>query len=233
MSGTSGVLPLLFDSALKSVVILGLAAAGALWLRRGSAASRHLAWHLGLIGVLLLPVVTVMMKPVKKFEVIPSFGFAGQAAAPVGGDVDAWKASSVEPSNNEQHEPAGAAESTATAPAVGGLESSLGGPPNRTASDAPKLWQRGLPWLIVIWGAGLAVVLGRFALGLALARWYTRRAKPLDAIEWASLNEAMSFAVGLGHPVKLLKSERASTPMTFGVLNPIVLLPKDANDWPE
>ena len=62
------MLPLILDSALKGTVLLGLAALAAVWLRRGSAASRHMAWQLGLMGVLVLPVVSTLTPDL---EVLP------------------------------------------------------------------------------------------------------------------------------------------------------------------
>src|SRR5687767_10147670 len=71
MRVTPEFLSLIFVSALKGTVILGLAALAAVWLRRGSAASRHLAWQLGLIGVLALPVAIALYPSQKQLQVLP------------------------------------------------------------------------------------------------------------------------------------------------------------------
>jgi HEAT repeat protein/beta-lactamase regulating signal transducer with metallopeptidase domain len=220
------MMSLVVGSAVKSTVILGLAATGAIWLRRGSAASRHLAWQLGLVGVLVLPVV-MRLSPLQ-YEIPLPFTFA-RPAAPADNvePADPQAGANVSFDVNQRAAEHKASDATAnTVPNVAG--SSVESPSN--ASAPARNWLR---WLVTIWVVGVVAVLGRFALGLLLARWYTRRAKPLDAVEWASLNETMSFAVGLGHPVRLLKSARAATPMTYGVLNPVVLLPRDADEWPE
>ncbi|MGH7469926.1 MAG: HEAT repeat domain-containing protein [Longimicrobiales bacterium] len=232
MPPASEFLNVMLDSVLKSTVILALAAGGALWLRRGSAASRHLAWQLGLIGILGLPVVSSF---VPKFDVLPALPFAlstrQSGTTPTPNHRDATSKLTSAPSASAEASgsitPPAATTSSAASPASPTSESV------RTPAASPGLGRRVLPWLVIVWGAGTAIVLGRFGIGLLVATWYTRRARPLDAVAWASLNETMSFAVGLGHPVRLLKSERAATPMTFGVLNPIVLLPKDADEWPE
>src|SRR5262245_24922115 len=219
------LLPMLAGSALKGTIILGLAALAALWLRRGSAASRHMAWQMGLLGLLALPVVTF----VRPFEVhipaLPSFTINSPAQRAPRVEAPAPVQNSAPPVSTEKS--SSKASSDGSSPAA--FE-----PVNEPVS-APRvsLFARVLPWLGVIWFAGVLAVLARFTLGLLVARWYTRKARPLDAIEWASMNETMSFAVGLGHPVRLLKSQRAATPMTFGVINPVVLLPGDADEWPE
>jgi TonB family protein len=49
---------------------------------------------------------------------------------------------------------------------------------------------------------------------------------------WTRLSAEVSRALGLQRPVRLLRSHRATMPVTWGVLQPRVLLPKEAEDWP-
>ena len=49
--------PLFLSLALKSTLILAVAALAAFALRRASAATRHLVWVAALAGLLLLPVI--------------------------------------------------------------------------------------------------------------------------------------------------------------------------------
>ena len=53
--------PVLVSVTLKSLVLLALAGVAALVLRRASAAARHLVWRLALIGLLLLPVLSLTL----------------------------------------------------------------------------------------------------------------------------------------------------------------------------
>ena len=215
------VLPLLGEAALKGTVVFGLASLASIWLRRGSAAARHLVWHVAVIAVLVLPLASAL---VPAWRVVPTFRTA----------VTPPPTSSL---SDQQGYSAGIDESDdggATAP-VSTAQSQF-----RTSHTesvlSPIARIRALPpmtMLLIVWSIGAALVLARFALGTLVVHWYTWRSTPVNADAWASLNETMSFAVGLGHPVKLLRSERATTPMTFGVLNPVVLLPADADEWPE
>lgn len=209
-------LPFLLSAALKSTVVLGLAALAALWLRRGSAAARHMAWQLGLVAAVALPLVSLVTP---RLEVLPTF------AAPAADEKRETRNEVVAPETSRE-EPVAAPASDASGPET------VSSPAKSQIPDPRSLLRGAVKYGLAIWLAGALAVLARFALGMAIAHWYTRRSRPLDAVEWASLNETMSFAVGLGHPVKLLKSERAATPMTFGVLNPVVLLPADADEWP-
>ncbi|MCI0356179.1 MAG: hypothetical protein L0099_14240, partial [Acidobacteria bacterium] len=141
------VFPLLIDSALKSVVILGLAAAGAVWLRRGSAASRHLAWQLGLIGVLILPLVN-WLSPLK-YDVLPRFGFV-QKASPVmsaGSQLlDAATASSGA-AGPEATQAAAEPPTNATAELRRGL-------PSAAVETGTRGWLR---WFTAVWVAGVVL----------------------------------------------------------------------------
>lgn len=69
---------------------------------------------------------------------------------------------------------------------------------------------RKLPWLLMIWAAGASLVLARLIFGLLGAARITRSATALDGI---------------------LYSDRAATPMTWGFLRPVVILPAYAKDW--
>jgi TonB family protein len=69
---------------------------------------------------------------------------------------------------------------------------------------------RKLPWLLMIWATGASLVLGRLILGVVGVARITRSARLSGGI---------------------LYSDRASTPMTWGFLRPVVILPAYAKDW--
>jgi TonB family protein len=69
---------------------------------------------------------------------------------------------------------------------------------------------RKLPWLLMLWAAGASIVLLRLAAGIAFATRLTRSAKNIDGV---------------------LYSNRAATPLTWGFLRPVVILPAYAIDW--
>ncbi len=52
---------LVVASSVKSAVVLAAGAAAALAMRRGSAASRHLAWSIAVVGALGIPVLSAML----------------------------------------------------------------------------------------------------------------------------------------------------------------------------
>src|SRR5688572_33155524 len=54
-------LPAMLDSAVKGTALLALIALLVLFMRKTSAATRHLAWLLGILGLLLLPLLSATL----------------------------------------------------------------------------------------------------------------------------------------------------------------------------
>ena len=69
---------------------------------------------------------------------------------------------------------------------------------------------RKLPWLLMIWAAGASFVLARLILGIVAAARITRSATLHNGV---------------------LYSDRAATPLTWGFLRPVVILPSYAAEW--
>jgi TonB family protein len=74
----------------------------------------------------------------------------------------------------------------------------------------PRVAAPKLPWLLLIWAAGASIFLARLMLGLLAAAHITRSARGVDGI---------------------LYSDRATTPITWGFLRPVVILPAYTSAW--
>ena len=72
----------LLDVAVKSVVILGVAAAVSLGLRGASAAVRHHVWAVALGGLLVLPLLSIVL-PQWQVSFLPTLDRAGLRLEPV------------------------------------------------------------------------------------------------------------------------------------------------------
>ncbi len=76
-----------------------------------------------------------------------------------------------------------------------------------------------------IWLAGAGMTAFWFLAGMLRTSWMVRRATPApDAAELAG-------SLGIGRRVRVLYSEAASMPMTWGLFRPVVVLPKGAAEW--
>lgn len=79
---------------------------------------------------------------------------------------------------------------------------------------APWNWPRNWPALIVlVWATGTTLLLARLGIGLVRLAELTHRARP-------------------AHTDGVLVTDGVTTPMTWGALRPVILLPAYVADWP-
>src|SRR5690606_13616466 len=90
-----------------------------------------------------------------------------------------------------------------------------------------------VPLLFGLWAFGAAIVLLRLLIG----RWGTRRlgrdGERVSDPEWQQSLKDAAWMLDVDRPVVLLRSARASMPMTWGTLRPTILIPAEADEWPE
>ena len=91
-------------------------------------------------------------------------------------------------------------------------------------SAAPSPWPPA--WPLLIWAAGLGLILARaaFAQAVALAlRWAGRR---VNSTELTARAEGLARLFGIRRRVVLLESRRMVAPFTFGLWTPVIVLPR-------
>lgn len=198
---------------LQTTLVLGAAGLLALSLRRASAALRHLVWSLALVGVLALPFLAEVVP--WHLPALPTFEEA-LPAAPVAG-----------PEEGAPEPAASFAPEARSAPA---------GPVARAAGgEAPAPW-RGVDLrtvLALVWAAGAALVLGRLLVGSATVWWIARRGERVTDPAWIELIERIERRFDLLTRVRLIRSDWTEMPMTWGIVRPVVLLPRGADGWSE
>ena len=173
---------------------------------RQSAAWRHFLWTCALALALLMPIAV---------ELLPSYV---QVTVP-------WEAAEPSASDAPAPVPAGARKADA-APEVRGPS-----PIELAAAARPTLtaW-RGA---IIVWLVGVLVVVLRNAVAhIGLIRW-VRNARPDLSPTWAATLRRVASDAALRRPLRVLESDHTTSPCTFGLLRPVVLLPAAGADWPE
>lgn len=246
-AGFQAAIPVLIDAALKGAVLVALAAAGAYLLRKRSAASRHAVWTAAVIGHLAIPVLVV---------VLPAWRVAGLPALPWASVEDVRPASaSISPRSIAAAADEGAARAvaepgTAETPDVGGISAvgqksmrTLATPSPATASKMeiaavdPAAANRGSATTIAIvaaiWFVGALLVLMRLAIGTWRVNLLAREGARVEDGRWLSLTQRLANSLGVTRPLTLLRGERLAVPVTWGIVYPAVLLPEDADEWPE
>ena len=189
---------------LKASLILLTAFGVTRLMGRASAAARHLVWTLALAGVLVLPLLGAVL-PAWHVRALPEVAAAAPVppAPPVSFAFDAT-------------------ERTADAVPAGSKRYDIG--PVSPTID----WLRLLP---ILWMAGAALVLLRLLAGLAGVWWLGRHARMMTDARWLHAAHSIASRLGLGRGVTLLQGDRGTVPMTWGVLQPVVWLPADAETW--
>lgn len=213
-AGGTGVVVLL----LKASVILGAAWGLQRVSARASAAVRCGIWAVSLLAVLLLPVAPGWLPPLTvNLPVLPS-----RPAPPA-----ATAASRATAAPDASGGAAGAASPGPSASAAGDLLSGMDG------EDAGAGWS--IPWesaLLALWMAGVAIRLVWLVAQLARVRWLIGLARPERDRRRLRLAGALATSFGIGRPVRLLRSARASMPLTWGAARPVVVLPGATESWP-
>jgi len=222
---TTTWLTILLDASWKGVVLLLTALLLSLLLRRAAAATRHLVWSLALIGLLALPVLSFVLPtwsvPLVP-QVVPSAPRLERSITP---------APQYRLPKSPSQKMLASNERTWT---VSTNYSSESAPVQRQANWLTTLSSWTLPaWAFLIWMSGFVIVSARWMLGWLSVKMLSRRSHEILDDDWNDLSENICAELNLKQPVKLLRAEESAVPMTWGLLNPVVLLPHDADEWPE
>jgi beta-lactamase regulating signal transducer with metallopeptidase domain len=114
---------------------------------------------------------------------------------------------------------------TAAAPTVSSRSVTIADqPPIASMVHRPSARSIPLPAhpLIALWIIGCVALLARYAAGFIGTSRLARRASATE----------LAGAIGIRRPVRVGYSEDARSPITFGILKPVVLLPREAAFWP-
>jgi TonB family protein len=205
MSNQAGPgLSFLFQNAAKATLILLAAYALSLVLRRASAATRHLIWASAILSLLALPALSSVL-PAWKIPLPSQLQLRARSTATAGESKAAWVVGPDVQAGTE-----------------------LSQPEARKPVPAPLRWPARMLW---IWAAGFAVVFLRLMIGMARVWRIIRGSSRIVRSDWKNLLDDTRRGLGLGRPVTLLRSDRASMPMALGLLRPVILLPKNADQW--
>ena len=199
---------------IKASVLLGAAFVLTLAWRRSAAARRHFVWALALGAVVVLPVAQ-WVGP--SWPVLPTL-MSARVPDPVPATTVAPHP--LAPPVDELRSPMRRETGTSTESIV----------PSDVAVSSrldPGAW------LFALWLVGAIGVLAAFALGRWRVARLAARSQPVGSATWRALFDSVRAKLGLQRPVVLVTVAGPAMPMTWGVRHPVVLLPADAESWPE
>jgi HEAT repeat protein/beta-lactamase regulating signal transducer with metallopeptidase domain len=213
---------LLADAAVKGVIYLVLLFAIAGALRRGPASVRHLFWSIGIVGLLALPVLSVVVP--WRIEVAQA-GRVLDATATTE-SVVAQPIFEAKPESLESQPPVVSPKSAR------GREGEAA--PVVPAARGAGLQLPGLAALLtIVWIAGTLIVIGRLLVGMVAMSIIARRGDRLDGHGWNWLLGRTCVRLGIDAPVRLVASRHARVPFGCGVLRPTIVFPSDVEGWSE
>ncbi|MCZ6725907.1 MAG: hypothetical protein O7A98_00975 [Acidobacteria bacterium] len=187
--------------AARSTALLVLAWLGASLLRRNPPRVRQALWTSVVAGVLLLPLLSSVLPA---WKVLP----AAIVASPI--DLKA-----------------GLPVLAPAAPVAVLHRATVLPGPLPTPSEVAWSWSQ---LATLSWVLGSVVVALAFLLGLLRLRAITRSAAPADPQLLARARE-LAAKLGIRRPVRVLSSHRLASPATWGVVRPVIVVPRAARRW--
>ncbi|HEX8193685.1 MAG TPA: M56 family metallopeptidase [Allosphingosinicella sp.] len=114
------------------------------------------------------------------------------------------------------------------APETGGAAPSLVAPP-----AGPTIWDDPTILFLILYLGGVAMLGARLVSGLwTLNRW-TKGARDVECPEWMEAFERARWSAGAPHRLRLLVSDEAPSPLSWGLIAPVILIDRDTLDMPE
>ncbi len=232
-------LQLLLDAAVKSLILMLAALALAILLRRASAATRHWVWSAALIGLLALPVLSLIL-PSWRIDLLPALpGNADSALAKLNRETEI---PAVETRTELGEQEAGASQNHASQPALDLL-------PQAPARSLDGMWPFPIPsmlkayrmlklldWAAValaFWAFGMLLVIARLVAGTLRVGRLAKSASLVKQNSWLALAQALAERLRLRGGIELRRSEHVPMPMTWGAWRAVVMLPAEADEWPQ
>jgi beta-lactamase regulating signal transducer with metallopeptidase domain len=231
---------LLISMTVRSAVLLAIAGLAILLMWRASAAQRHLVWSLAVIGVLLLPVLTVVLPAWRVAVPRPAVVSTPQPATVTAPSITPVHPAPPAPAGNTRPE---SQTITPVAPPVANRAVIPVPAKNSTAPAAvtpvtPTPVEERIHWPVVSWhmvglllwliGAGALAV--RWAVNLLRAGRLISNASAADA-SWQEVAGEIAANLKVSN-VAVFISHAAVVPIVIGVLRPCILLPPDAATAP-
>jgi len=238
ISEISGWIQILLSISIKGAIVLSVVYLINIALRRASAAARHLIWTLGLASLIILPVLQFML-PEWQVPILLDMTVAKQANV----QPNTFSTgTSLEPGKTGKHiqKHETGQVTTSASPISGSLENSnLQTRTGTIESETPSTILSSLTipsfhwttWLLIIWLTGVSVVLFRLLIGMIGIWWMTRRSKYITDASWIRLVANLAKQLQLTNHVALIRNNQATVPMTWGIRQPVILLPADADQW--
>lgn len=195
--------------AVKASVLLGLTALAHVVLRRrASAATRHWVCTLAVLGLLLLPVLSIALP---SWDVVVPV-----AVSPAGAAAGSVVAAGLQPGIDvaAEGQPRGAVAPVPT-----------------TAVTTPSATITWMTALLGLYAAGALLLIARLIAQHLAARRLVRTATDVVDADWLHLLGECADRLAVARPVRLLRSRERAMPMAVGAMQSAIVIPAVADTW--
>ncbi|HEY0014480.1 MAG TPA: M56 family metallopeptidase [Allosphingosinicella sp.] len=138
-------------------------------------------------------------------------------------EIEAWAAEEIAaaPDLAAAATPYAAPEATGEAPFLA------------AAPAGPSIWDDPTILFLILYLGGVAMLGARLGAGLwTLGRW-TKSARDVHCTAWTQAFERARWSAAAPQRLRLLVSDEAPSPMSWGLLSPVILIDRDTLDTPE
>ncbi len=232
----AGSIGLAAEYAIKTSAVLSLALLAAAAARRRPAAIRHLILSAALIGLLLLPLLS--LTPVGwRTALCP--GRPRPVEAPLQARPTPARSLDFGPATDGELEPppslsamvgSGSLPRAAIPVRPDASPGSIPNQPVRGAGEGGRILDTAAA---VLWLAGVGLLILRLFAGLAAAARLSAAGRLASETFWRALFERFLAIVPLRRQVRLKSHPEIPVPMTWGWRRPVILMPAGAEEWPE
>jgi beta-lactamase regulating signal transducer with metallopeptidase domain len=206
---------MILQAFIRGAIVIAIAALVATLLRNRSAALRHHVWATAVVVQLAL-LAFIPVLPKITLPIIPTIQV--QTDAPVTSTVPNTVTDTHDKTVTESSSP-----SLGTSPVKPGPGS---GP---QPSSEPRTLE---DYLLFAWIIGAGFIFARYLIGTLLMLRVTLKGERIEDGDWLVLAQRTARELGITRPVTMVWGDKVSVPITWGVLYPMILLPKSAQEWP-
>lgn len=249
--GDTAATAFLLEITLKSLLVAAAALLLTWFMRRSSAAQRHLYLSVAVIVLLLLPVASIVL-PTWNVDLLPD-PFARSRETLRSAPAPATTAPSTTPGGTttpttapSTTEPATEAPAPRTTPTTPpgttaprpspaesgpGTGAKAGEDRPQSAGTAKGGGWTPYRWLLAIWTAGTAVLLGRLLGGKLYGYWIAKRAPELENERVLDAVRRASQKVEYAREVRVAESDHLRVPFVCGLFRPGLIVPSQLKEW--
>jgi len=242
VNAASGIQKMLLDMLLKGTIILFTAGIACLLLRKAAAAVRSMVWSLAMISLLLLPVLSGIL-PHWQARILP----AETIEIPVYETSMVTDSGSIPVADHIEYTEMEVAQGYTGSLAIESKLECAAVTPISVAKQAEKhtILQRFSAvlssmtvqnWLCIIWGTGAVCALFPALSGLIWITFNSRRGACIVTGRMADIMQKNLETLHIRRPVRLLQwngRRKLTMPTTWGIFRPVIVMPCEADDWPE